>query len=470
MPPGGLNIRWPQSSFASAQALEQEMRLHKYKLYAALAFARANKLNRIVMDSPRRRFGIVTCGKSYLDVRQALDDLGIDDAHAAEIGLTVFKVGMTWPLERDGIRHFAEGLEEILVVEEKRALVENQLKEQLYNWNEKVRPRVIGKFDESGEWILPSADELTPARIARVIAKRIARFYTSPRIEQRLAFLEAKERSLANFKAPIRRIAYFCSGCPHNTSTKVPEGSRALAGIGCHFMAQWMDRDTQSFTQMGGEGRDLAGPGALQQDAPCLPESGRRHLLPFRQPGDPRRRRRQCEHHLQAALQRCRGHDRRPAGGWAAGRAHRRQSAPRRGRGQDRHRHRRTGEIPDIGRLPGGGRGLPPRPAGPCPARDARDAGRHGHRLRPDLRGGEAPAAQARADGGSGEAGLHQRAGLRGLRRLRHRLQLPLGHSPGDRVRAQAGDRPIDLQQGFLLRQRLLPQLRHRAWRRLAPA
>jgi indolepyruvate ferredoxin oxidoreductase len=259
MPPEGLNIRWPQSSFASAQALEQEMRLHKYKLYAALAFARANKLNRIVMDSPRRRFGIVTCGKSYLDVRQALDDLGIDDAHAAEIGLTVFKVGMTWPLERDGIRHFAEGLEEILVVEEKRALVENQLKEQLYNWNEKVRPRVIGKFDEAGEWILPSADELTPARIARVIAKRIARFYTSPRIEQRLAFLEAKERSLANFKAPIRRIAYFCSGCPHNTSTKVPEGSRALAGIGCHFMAQWMDRDTQSFTQMGGEGATWLG-------------------------------------------------------------------------------------------------------------------------------------------------------------------------------------------------------------------
>jgi indolepyruvate ferredoxin oxidoreductase len=259
MPPEGLNIRWPQSSFASAQALEQEMRLHKYKLYGALAFARANKLNRIVMDSPRRRFGIVTCGKSYLDVRQALDDLGIDDAHAAEIGLTVFKVGMTWPLERDGIRHFAEGLEEILVVEEKRALVENQLKEQLYNWNEKVRPRVIGKFDESGEWILPSADELTPARIARVIAKRIARFYTSPRIEQRLAFLEAKERSLANFKAPIRRIAYFCSGCPHNTSTKVPEGSRALAGIGCHYMAQWMDRDTQSFTQMGGEGATWLG-------------------------------------------------------------------------------------------------------------------------------------------------------------------------------------------------------------------
>ncbi len=259
LPPEGLNIRWPQSSFASAQALEQEMRLHKHKLYAALAFARANKLNRIVMDSPRRRFGIVTCGKSYLDVRQALDDLGIDDAHAAEIGLVVYKVGMTWPLERDGMRHFAEGLEEILVVEEKRALVENQLKEQLYNWNESVRPRVIGKFDEKGEWILPSADELTPARIARIIARRIARFHTSPRIEQRLAFLEAKETALSNLKPPIRRIAYFCSGCPHNTSTKVPEGSRALAGIGCHFMAQWMDRDTRSFTQMGGEGATWLG-------------------------------------------------------------------------------------------------------------------------------------------------------------------------------------------------------------------
>jgi indolepyruvate ferredoxin oxidoreductase len=258
-PPEGLNIRWPQSPFASAQALEQEMRLHRYKLYAALAFARANGLNRIVLDSPRRRFGIVTCGKSYLDVRQALDDLGIDADHAAEIGLTVYKVGMSWPLERDGLRHFAEGLEEILVVEEKRALLENQLKEQLYNWSENVRPRVIGKFDETGEWILPSADELTPARIARVIAKRIARFHTSERIQQRLAFLEAKERSLSKLKPPIRRVAYFCSGCPHNTSTKVPEGSRALAGIGCHYMAQWMDRDTQSFTQMGGEGATWLG-------------------------------------------------------------------------------------------------------------------------------------------------------------------------------------------------------------------
>jgi indolepyruvate ferredoxin oxidoreductase len=248
LPPDGLHIRWPDTP------LQQEMRLHKYKAYAALAYARANKLNRAVIDGPKRRFGIVTGGKSYLDVRQALDDLGIDEAYARDIGLSIYKVGMTWPLEREGVRQFAEGLEEILVVEEKRALMENQFKEQLYNWKENVRPRVIGKFDEERNWILPSADELTPARIARVIAKRIARFHNSPEIEQRLAFLAEKEKALAAQKAPIARLPYFCSGCPHNTSTRVPEGSRALAGIGCHYMVQWMDRRTDTFTQMGGEG------------------------------------------------------------------------------------------------------------------------------------------------------------------------------------------------------------------------
>jgi indolepyruvate ferredoxin oxidoreductase len=248
MPPDGLNIRWPD------QPLEQEYRLHKYKLYAALAFARVNRLDRIVIDSPRPRFGIVTTGKSYLDVRQALDDLGIDDAHAAEIGFRLYKVAMAWPLEREGIRHFAEGLEEILIIEEKRAVIENQFKEQLYNWREDVRPRVVGKFDENRNWILPSNGELTPAQIARVIAQRIARFHTSPRIAERLAFLEAKERQLGGNVVPFSRTPYFCSGCPHNTSTQVPEGSRALAGIGCHYLAQFMDRSTATFTQMGGEG------------------------------------------------------------------------------------------------------------------------------------------------------------------------------------------------------------------------
>jgi len=248
MPEGGLNLRWPDSPNA------QEYRLHRYKLYAAIAFARANRLDRVAIASPNPRFGIVTTGKSYLDVRQALDDIGIDEAYAAKIGLSVYKVALAWPLEREGIREFAEGLEEILVVEEKRALIENQLKEQLYNWEAAKRPRIIGKFDEAGEWILPSAGALTPARIARVIAKRIARFHTSAKIEKRLTFLAAKDRALESLRPAPQRIPYFCSGCPHNTSTRVPEGSRALAGIGCHYMAQWMDRNTQTFTQMGAEG------------------------------------------------------------------------------------------------------------------------------------------------------------------------------------------------------------------------
>ncbi|SOD90993.1 indolepyruvate ferredoxin oxidoreductase family protein [Caenispirillum bisanense] len=248
MPAGGLHIRWPDA------VLEQEHRLMKHKLYAALAFARANGLNRVVMDSPTPRLGIVTTGKSYLDVRQALHDLGIDERMAAEIGIRVYKVGMPWPLEREGVREFAQGLEEILVIEEKRALIENQLKEQLYNWREDVRPRVVGKFDENRNWILPSTGELTPARVARVIAERLAQFYTSPAIKQRLEWLEAKERSLETPVSPVKRVPYFCAGCPHNTSTKVPEGSRAVAGIGCHYMVTWMDRSTSTFTHMGGEG------------------------------------------------------------------------------------------------------------------------------------------------------------------------------------------------------------------------
>ena len=257
MPEGGLHIRWPDP------ALDQEYRLQRYKIYAALAFVRANRLNRVILDSPRPRFGIIATGKSYLDVLQALDVLGIGTEHAHDIGLRLLKVAMPWPLEKEIIRDFAEGLEEILVVEEKRAVMESQIKEQLYNWRADVRPRVVGKFDEAGEWILPSAGELTPARIARVIAGRIEGFAVSDPIRrhvaERLAFLDDKERSLESTRVGVERIPYFCSGCPHNISTKVPEGSRAAAGIGCHYMAIWMDRNTTTFTHMGGEGANWLG-------------------------------------------------------------------------------------------------------------------------------------------------------------------------------------------------------------------
>ncbi len=278
LPPDGLNIRWPDPP------LVQEARLLNYKLYAALAYCRANRLDRVVLDSPQPRLGILTAGKSYLDVRQALDELGIDDTLAAQVGLRVYKVGMVWPLEPEGVRRFAEGLEEILVVEEKRQLLEYQLKEELYNWRDDVRPRVIGKFDEKGEWtvegsggylahadwLLPAAGELSVAGIARVIAERIGRYVTSPAIHARLALIEAKQRAGTLPPVVVERKPHFCAGCPHNTSTRVPEGSRAVAGIGCHYMVTWMDRQTATFTHMGGEGVPWVGQ---------APFSSERHLF-----------------------------------------------------------------------------------------------------------------------------------------------------------------------------------------------
>jgi indolepyruvate ferredoxin oxidoreductase len=266
-PPDGLNIRWPDPP------LVQEARLLNYRLYAALAYARRNRLNRVVIDSPNPRLGIICAGKSYLDVRQAFDELGIDDQLAAEIGIRLYKVGMVWPLEADGVRRFAEGLEEILVVEEKRQLLEYQLKEELYNWREDVRPRVIGKFDEKGEWSLPHGDWLLPATgelpvatIAKVIAQRISRFFTSPTIEARLKLIQSKQLAGMTPLVQAERKPHFCSGCPHNTSTRVPEGSRAVAGIGCHYMVTWMNRGTATFTHMGGEGVPWVGQAPFTQE------------------------------------------------------------------------------------------------------------------------------------------------------------------------------------------------------------
>jgi indolepyruvate ferredoxin oxidoreductase len=272
LPPDGLNIRWPDA------VLDQEVRMTNFKWYAALAYARANGLNRLVWDSPRPRIGIITAGKSYLDTRQALADLGIDEAAARDIGLRLYKVGMTWPLEAEGVQAFARGLDEIIVVEEKRQVLEYALKEELYNLPDGQRPRVVGKFDDTGEWsnrnrmghgdwLLPATYELNPAQVARAIASRISHYCAGhpveQRVKERIAFLEAKELVLRNMPAKAdpqsERIPYFCSGCPHNSSTKVPAGSRAVAGIGCHYMVLWMDRETSTFTHMGAEGATWIG-------------------------------------------------------------------------------------------------------------------------------------------------------------------------------------------------------------------
>ncbi|MGE8068842.1 indolepyruvate ferredoxin oxidoreductase family protein [Pseudomonas sp. NPDC089569] len=255
IPAGGLNIRWPDPP------LDQEKRLFEHKLYAAVAYARKNGLDRLIMNSPKAKVGIITSGKSYLDVCQALKMLGIDDDRAQQLGLRVYKVGMVWPLDAEGVRQFADGLEEIVVVEEKRHLIEYQLKEELYNWREDVRPRIVGKFADKGEWSLPHTDwllpaigELTPAMIARALAKRILGHVSSEELQVCLGVLEAQEAGRSHYATWVERVPHYCSGCPHNTSTKVPENSRALAGIGCHYMAKWIYPQNGTFSQMGGEG------------------------------------------------------------------------------------------------------------------------------------------------------------------------------------------------------------------------
>ena len=280
MPPGGLYIRWPDAP------LEQEARLFDYKWYAALAYVRANRLNHNVVEGPHDRFGIIASGKAFNDTRQALADLGLDDATLRRLGIRLHKVNVVWPLEATITREFAQGLQEILVVEEKRQVIEYQLKEQLYNWRPDVRPHVLGKFDDpegdtaGGEWSMPNPSEnwllrakadLSPAIIARAIAGRLKKLGVpddvAARMDARLAIVAAREQQLGALKTDTgERIPWFCSGCPHNTSTRVPEGSRAVAGIGCHYMAVWMDRSTSTFTQMGGEGVPWVGQAAFSKD------------------------------------------------------------------------------------------------------------------------------------------------------------------------------------------------------------
>ncbi len=280
MPPGGLHIRWPDAP------LEQEARLMDYKWYAALAYVRANKLNHNVIESKQDRFGIIASGKAFNDTRQALNDLGLDDDTCRTLGIRLHKVNVVWPLEATITRDFAQGLQEILVVEEKRQVIEYQLKEELYNWRADVRPNVLGKFDEqegdgtggewsmanpSQNWLLRAKADLTPAIIAKAIAKRLKKLGVPAdivaRMDQRLAIVAAREQQLTELKTDTgERAPWFCSGCPHNTSTRVPEGSRALAGIGCHYMSVWMDRSTSTFSQMGGEGVAWVGQSAFTTD------------------------------------------------------------------------------------------------------------------------------------------------------------------------------------------------------------
>jgi indolepyruvate ferredoxin oxidoreductase len=254
LPKDGLHIRLGDNPQA------QEKRLRDHKIPAVIAFAHTNVLNRVVMDSENPRIGIVTAGKSYLDLRQALDDLGIGDKEAAALGLRILKIGMTWPIEPTQIQRFAYGLEEIFVIEEKRDLIESQVKSILFNMNPEKRPRVYGKLGRDGKPFIRSILDLDAGRVAEAVAKIIGEANWTPRIRTLVARIEGKHREQDGMLALYERAPFYCSGCPHNTSTQVPEGSVGMAGIGCHYMVTWQPtRHTALFTQMGGEGTPWIG-------------------------------------------------------------------------------------------------------------------------------------------------------------------------------------------------------------------
>jgi indolepyruvate ferredoxin oxidoreductase len=257
MPPDGLHIRWPDDW------LGQERRVVTQKLPAALAYWRANKLDKPMMGRPDARFGIVTVGKSYLDVRQALDELGIGEDEANQLGLAIFKVALVWPLEPERIGAFAAGKRELLVVEEKRPIIEQQLKDQLFNTAN--RPTVVGKKDDQGRPLLKTDGELTPYEIASAIVSRLGTDALPERIRQKWQALQRRQGRQVRNEAGINRVPYFCSGCPHNTSTKVPDGSMAMAGIGCHTLAINMERNTRTFSHMGAEGAAWIGASAFTE-------------------------------------------------------------------------------------------------------------------------------------------------------------------------------------------------------------
>ncbi|MDJ0939929.1 MAG: indolepyruvate ferredoxin oxidoreductase family protein [Woeseiaceae bacterium] len=246
-PATGLHYRWPD--FPGPQI---EERLEAKKA-ATLAFAAANPIDRKVFDITDARYGIVTTGKAHLDLMEALRLLGIDRREARRIGLDVYKVGMVWPLENEGALDFVQRKNEVLVVEEKRGIIESQFKEYFYDYPGKKPERMVGKEDDNGERLVPWVGELEPVQLAGIVARRLDAEMPGLDMTARAEKLLTRGSNIIDIQGATR-IPYFCSGCPHNTSTKVPEGSKALAGIGCHFMASWMKRDTDGLIQMGGEG------------------------------------------------------------------------------------------------------------------------------------------------------------------------------------------------------------------------
>ncbi|MDE2485909.1 MAG: indolepyruvate ferredoxin oxidoreductase family protein, partial [Alphaproteobacteria bacterium] len=253
MPPGGLGIR------VKDQPLDKERRMRTQKMPAALAFARANRIDRVVLHSARPRLGIVCQGQAYKDVIEAFAAMGISEREAADLGVAIYKVGMPWPLEPSGLRAFAAGLETLMVIEHKRPLVETQARAALYDLPAHARPKIIGKVDEHGHPLLSELGSLSVAEIALAISDRLPPGPHMERVHDYLTRVSAASMAAVTLASEQQRKPFFCSGCPHNSSTRLPEGSRALAGIGCHYMASFNDPHTDLTSHMGGEGLTWSG-------------------------------------------------------------------------------------------------------------------------------------------------------------------------------------------------------------------
>ena len=405
LPPGGLNIRTPDG------VLEQEARLQEHKRDAVVAWLAANKINRtITSGGPDPKIGIITAGKSYLDVRQALDDLGIDEARCNALGLRIFKVGCVWPLVPSELREFAQGLELIIVIEEKRSLIEVQVREELYG--SPNQPVCIGKRDEAGQWLFPVKGALDPNNMGIAIGERLLKFHSDDRLTKAVAQLRRAQTALAEIKQEAVRSPYFCSGCPHNRSTVIPAGARAYAGIGCHFMAQFMDRGTDGYTQMGGEGANWVGEAHFSTRDHVFQNLGdgtynHSGALALRWAIDF-----EGQRHLQDSVQRRSRDDRRPTPRRRPHRAADRAAGLRRRRQAGGRRRRRSAEISRGHAMARGRHAAPTRRADRGGEGTASDSGLHRADLRSDLRGGEAAAAQARRISRPRQARHHQRTRL----------------------------------------------------------
>ncbi|MCK0142976.1 indolepyruvate ferredoxin oxidoreductase family protein [Aliiroseovarius sp. F20344] len=247
LPPGGLHVR--NSDLPSP---EIETRI-EHKLRAVEAFVEANPIDQRIYDIGDAEFGIVTTGKGHLDLMEALRLLGLDEAACRRLGIDIYKVGMVWPLARRDALGFVRGKKEVLVIEEKRGIIESQFKEYFYDWPGDKPDKMVGKHRAAGDPLLPWTGELSPLDLVPVLAERLDHFFPDENLPQKAKALTDTPPTLLSVPG-ANRTPYFCSGCPHNSSTKLPEGSKAASGIGCHVMASWMDRETVGYAQMGGEG------------------------------------------------------------------------------------------------------------------------------------------------------------------------------------------------------------------------